>query len=121
MSGRKQPPERPTGKNAGSSKAAANAADRDARDQLAAASLPLVLRLHGIPRWLLVVVPLTTLLLGLLLPYAWSGIFLLALAAFFGWLVALSWPRLPLGGRVSRVLVVALLVGAGVAKFLGRL
>jgi hypothetical protein len=74
-----------------------------------------------LPKWALVAGPLLVLLLGLLLPYAWSGVLLLVLAAFLSWLIVLAWPRMANPARVMRVLVVLLLVGAGVAKMLGRL
>ncbi len=94
-----------------------NGSGPGAQEQVAAASVGMVLRLHRLPRWLLIVAPLATLLLGLLLPYAWAGIFILVLAVFFGWLVLLSWPRLPNGARVARIAVLLLLIAAPIAKF----
>lgn len=115
MSGRKPKPQRsPTNSPSKSSTPSAH-------EQVASASVGMILRLHRLPRWLLIVAPLALLLLGLLLPYAWAGIFVLVLAAFFGWLVLLSWPRLPSGARVARIVVVLLLIGAAFAKFTGHL
>ena len=126
MSGRKPKPKRSPAKRSAIQRSTnqrpqASTEKRDAQDQLASVSLPAVLLLHRLPRWVLVAGPLLVLLLGLLLPYAWAGVFLIVLAAFLGWLVVLAWPRMPSTARVMRGVVVLLLVGAGVAKMLGRL
>lgn len=130
MSGRKRTPKRSPAKGSAKRPAQrrpanrgpkASTANHETREQLATASLPAVLFLHRLPKWALVAGPLLVLLLGLLLPYAWSGVLLLVLAAFLSWLIVLAWPRMANPARVMRVLVVLLLVGAGVAKMLGRL
>jgi hypothetical protein len=74
------------------------------------------------PRWLLIVGLGSALLLGLILTDAWAwlgGIFLLFVAAFLGWLLALSWPLLSSGRRFIRILVVGALVGMSILKFGG--
>jgi hypothetical protein len=74
------------------------------------------------PRWLLIVGLGSALLLGLILTDAWAwlgGIFLLLVAAFLGWLLALSWPLLSSGRRFIRILVVGALVGMSILKFGG--
>ena len=58
--------------------------------------------------------------LGKSLAYGVGGIiFLLMVAAFLGWLLALSWPLLSSGRRFIRILVVGALVGMSILKFGG--
>jgi len=93
------------------------------RGNLERASVPLLMRLLALPRWLIVVLMGTFLFLGLIQTgnLAWlGGIFLLIVGGFLGWLLALSWPVLTTGRRVSRIVVVAAVLGIAVLKFLGR-
>ncbi len=86
-------------------------------------SLPLLRRLHALPRWLVVVAPALLLFGGLVLtgPFAWIGaVLLLVVAAFLGWLTALSWPAIGPAPRALRVLVVVALVGIAILKAMGR-
>jgi hypothetical protein len=88
------------------------------------ASFPYMARITATPRWLLIVALGSSLLLGLVLAgsFAWLGaIFLLLVAAFLGWLLALSWPLLTGGRRFIRLLVVAALVGLAYLKVTGQL
>jgi hypothetical protein len=81
-------------------------------------------RLTALPRWLLIIAIGSSLLLGLVLSdsFAWLGaIFLLLVAAFLGWLLALSWPLLSGGRRFIRLIVVAALVGLAYLKVTGQL
>ncbi len=80
---------------------------------------PLVL-MHSLPGWLVPVLIGVFLLVGLMIPSGWAGLLLLVPAAFLAWLLALSWPLLRPGGRALRALVVLLLVGAAVARVLGK-
>jgi hypothetical protein len=75
---------------------------------------PLVL-LHQLPVWLIPVVLTALLVTGLAVP-GWIGAAALVLvAAFLGWLAAVSWPRLAPGPRLLRVAAVAgVLVVAGI-------
>ena len=85
-------------------------------------SFPVLARVTAAPRWLLVVGLGSSLLLGLVLSdsWAWLGaIFLLIVAAFLGWLLALSWPLLSSGRRFMRILVVGALVGLSILKLGG--
>lgn len=87
-------------------------------------SFPYMARLTALPRWLLVVAIGSSLLLGLVLSdsFAWLGaFFLLLVAAFLGWLLALSWPLLSGGRRFIRLLVVLALIGLAFYKVTGRL
>lgn len=74
---------------------------------------PLVI-LKSLPGWLLPMAMGVFLLLGLLVPGRLAGAFLLVLAAFLGWLLALSWPALTTGSKVIRLAVnLMVLVAAG--------
>lgn len=87
-------------------------------------SFPLMAGLTAMPRWLLVIAIGSFLLLGLVLSdsFAWLGaVFLLLVAAFLGWLLALSWPLLSNGRRFIRLLVVLALIGLAYYKVTGRL
>lgn len=88
------------------------------------ASLPLLTRLTHLPKWVLVVVMATLLVLGIIQTgsLAWLGAILLGiLTLFFLWLLVLSWPAIPTTGRVLRGIVVVALAGATALKAMGRL
>lgn len=52
---------------------------------------------------------------------AWlGGIFLLIVAAFLGWLLALAWPVLGGAAKFIRATVVAAVIGLAILKFGGR-
>ncbi len=85
-------------------------------------SFPVLTKVTAAPRWLLIVGLGSSLLLGLILTdsWAWLGaVFLLVVAAFLGWLLALSWPLLTSGRRFMRILVVGALVGLVILKLGG--
>jgi len=93
------------------------------RGNLERASIPILARLLSVPRWLIVVLMGTFLFLGLIQTggLSWlGGIFLLIVGGFLGWLLALSWPVLSPGRRLTRVIVVAAVLGIAALKFLGR-
>lgn len=58
---------------------------------------------------------------GLAAPARVGAPCLMLVAAFLGWLAALSWPVLDSRGRALRVLTIGLLLGAAVARLYGRL
>lgn len=76
-------------------------------------------RLHAMPRWTIPLATVVLVFVGLYAGPVVGGLCLLALAAFLGWLAFLAWPRLGLGGRVVRALVVALLTGVALAQLFG--
>jgi hypothetical protein len=87
----------------------------DARRSLEHSSArPLVL-LHQLPAWVIPIMATALLVTGLAVP-GWLGAAALVLvAAFLGWLAAVSWPRLAPGPRLLRVAAVAcVLVVAGI-------
>lgn len=94
-----------------------------ARRSLERFSAPILVTLHGMPRWIVPVVMAALLFLGLILtgPYAWIGTVLLVVVGIFVlWLSALSWPILTGSARLMRVLVVGAVFGVAVLKALGR-
>jgi len=80
---------------------------------------PLVL-LHRLPSAAVAVTLVVLLVAGLAVPSRWAGILLLAIGAFLGWLLALSWPVLSTAGRITRFLAVLALLVAGALRLLGR-
>lgn len=87
----------------------------DTRRSLERGSARPLLLLHQFPVWLVPVLLTVLLVTGLAVP-GWIGAAALVLvAAFLGWLAAVSWPRLAPGGRLLRVAAVAcVLVAAGI-------
>ena len=71
--------------------------------------------LHQQPVWLPPVVVAVLLVVGLAVPGWLGSVALILVAAFLGWLAALSWPKVDRGGRLLRlaavtgVLVVAII------------
>ena len=76
--------------------------------------------LSSLPSWVAPVVLAVFLVLGLAITARWAGLLLLVPAAFLAWLLALSWPATNPVGRILRLTAVAVLVGAAVAKLLGK-
>lgn len=94
-----------------------------ARARLEQLSMPLLGWMHALPRWIMVVLPAIMLLAGLVLTGSWGwlgGLALLLVAAFLGWLLALSWPALNPGSRMIRGLTVLAVVGLAYFKVTGR-
>ncbi len=86
-----------------------------ARAKVERTSLPLLLRLSAVPRWLLLVVMLVLVIAGLVLPGVAGAALLVLVGLLVTWLLVVSWPVLGPGTRAARVLVVALLaVDAGI-------
>jgi hypothetical protein len=65
-----------------------------------------MLYLYQLPRWVPAVTLVILLVVGLAVPGPGGAAALCALAAVLGWLAAVSWPRLTVGGRVGRLLAV---------------
>lgn len=85
--------------------------------KVAARSMPALIRLHGLPRWAIVVGLGAFLVAGLLISGVIGGLLLLILTLFVGWLLFLSWPVLEGSGRFLRLLVVGMLGAATVLQF----
>ena len=87
----------------------------DARRSLERSSARPLVMLHQLPVWVLPIVLAGLLVTGLAVPGWLGAVALVLVAAFLGWLAALSWPRLGPGTRLLRVAaIVGLLVIAGI-------
>jgi hypothetical protein len=74
--------------------------------------------LNQVPKAVLLLTIAGLLLLALIVEGVFGGICLLVLAAFFGWLLLISWPVLSPVGRLLRLVVVGVIVGFGVQMLL---
>jgi hypothetical protein len=86
------------------------------RARIERASMPLLTKLHSLPRAL---VPLGTLVLvavAAFAPQPVATIALMVVLAFVGWIAHLSWPVVTTSGRLLRICMLVLLVGLGVAR-----
>lgn len=84
-------------------------------------SAPVLLRMHGWPRWLFPIFTALLLVGGLVIPSAAvSAVLLSLLALVLLWLIALSWPILKPAPRIMRLLVLGALVLATVQRAQGR-
>jgi hypothetical protein len=72
--------------------------------------------LHRQPTWLPPLVVALLLVVGLAVPGWLGAAALILVAAFLGWLAALSWPRLAPGGRLLRLAAVAGLLAFAVIQ-----
>jgi hypothetical protein len=87
-----------------------------AREALEHKSATSLLWLHQLPPWLFPVLTACLLIVGFALR-GWAGaIVLFCLAAFLGWLAALSWPRLPAQGRLLRAVIIGAVLAAAVVR-----
>jgi hypothetical protein len=82
-------------------------------------SRPILLRMQLLPGFLVPVLMGVMLFLGLMLPWRWAGVLIVAIAVFLTWLTAVSWPATSPGSRALRILVNLGLLALGVAKLLG--
>lgn len=97
--------------------------DPQHRNSFERISYPVLVRLLAVPRWLVVVLIASSLLLGLVLSdgLAWlGGIFMTFVGLFLAWLLGLSWPALSPGRRFLRLLAVVGILGIAFLKFTGR-
>lgn len=90
----------------------------DARRRLERSSARLLVHLHQMPPWAPAVLMAVLLVVGLAVP-GWGGAAaLVVVAAFLGWLAALSWPRLSPGMRLLRLAAVAGVLAVAVIQAL---
>lgn len=82
------------------------------RKRITDLSAPALLRIHGLPKFLVPGLIAILMLLGLFLPAPYSGISLTIVSAFIGWLMYLSWPLLDSKSRLIRLLVLLILIAA---------
>jgi hypothetical protein len=93
------------------------------RQNLERRSFAVLVVLQRLPRWLVVIAMALLLFFGLIQTGSLSwlgGIFLLIVAVFLGWLLALAWPVLGNTAKFVRVVVVAAVVGLAILKFGGN-
>jgi hypothetical protein len=81
----------------------------------------MLLRMRGLPTFVIPALLAVALFLGLVLPWSWAGLLLVAIGLFLAWLTALSWPAISPGSRMLRVLVNIGVLALGVLKVLGRI
>jgi hypothetical protein len=82
------------------------------RKWLETVSVPLLTRLHSMPRWIFPFFTAALLLMGLFIAGPIGAFFLAALVVLLGWLLFLSWPLIATGSRLLRVIALALLLSA---------
>ena len=79
----------------------------DARRTLERSSARPLVVLHQLPVWVVPLLLTALLIAGLSVP-GWIGaVALVLVAAFLGWLAAVSWPRLTPSGRLLRMAAIA--------------
>ena len=92
------------------------------RTALERVSTPILIRLHGMPRWLFPLLTAVLLVGGLLATNAVVAVVLLGLLMLLLlWLIALSWPLLTPVARLMRAAVVLSLAFVVVARAQGRM
>ena len=75
-------------------------------------SAPILLRIHGLPKFLVPGLIAVLMLLGLFLQAPYSGIALTVVSVFIGWLMYVSWPLLDSKSKLIRFLVFLILIAA---------
>jgi len=90
------------------------------RTRVEASSAPLLLRLHTMPRFLVPLLLVSSLLLGFMTTGIISYFALLFVALFVTWLLFLSWPLLEPRARILRSAVVVMLLAVIVSRVLGN-
>lgn len=74
------------------------------------------MRIHDLPRWILFLAFIGLAMGGALLPSWFGAACLLLLGAFLGWLTYLAWPSLDRSKRLTRLLVLGVVVGAALVR-----
>ncbi len=92
-----------------------------ARAALERVSHPLLVRLTGMPRWLLGLLTAGFLLGGLFAPVPWGPILLSVVVLFLVWLLVLAWPRLDPRARLVRAAVLGALAAVVAGQAAGLL
>ena len=82
------------------------------RKRITDMSAPALLRIHGLPKFLVPGLIAILMILGLFLAAPYSGIALTVVSVFIGWLMYLSWPLLDSKSRLIRLLVFLILIAA---------
>jgi hypothetical protein len=84
------------------------------RPALERLSIPVLTYLRSLPRPVMFALTLGMVVGGLFAPPPVGPALLLVIAGMIGWITYLAWPVLPRNGRLSRILVMLLVLGAAV-------
>jgi hypothetical protein len=79
-------------------------------------SQPLLERLHAAPSMVVPLITIVLIAIGVLAPLPIGLVALALVLLFVGWIAYLSWPVASTGGRIWRVLILALLVTLAVVR-----
>ena len=90
------------------------------RSRIDHASLPLITKLSQMPRLVPFLLLLTLLIGGVLISGTIGFILMAVAAAFVGWVLYLSWPRLTGSERIMRLAVLLLAVSLAVVQLFPR-
>jgi hypothetical protein len=90
------------------------------RQRIDQASLPLMTKLSQLPRLVPFVLLLTLLIAGVLISGPLGFVLMGVAAAFVGWVLYLSWPRLTGSERIMRLAVLLLAVAMAVIQLFPR-
>ena len=87
------------------------------RARVEAASRPVLLRLNAMPQMVVPLITVVLLAVGVLAPLPVGLVALALVLLFVAWIAYLSWPVASVGGRIWRVLILALIVTLAVVRF----
>lgn len=87
---------------------------RRGRDRLEQRSLPVLMAVRRVPKWVLFLVVLGCVAGGLSLTGLTAALLLGIVSLFLVWLLALAWPQLVAAQRLLRALTIALVGGAAI-------
>ena len=87
------------------------------RTRLEVASRPLLVRLTALPKQAVPLVTVALFAVAVLAPPAVGLVALVLIGLFLVWLTFLAWPALGVGGKIVRLIMVALVVVLGATRF----
>ena len=80
-------------------------------------SAPALLRIHGLPKFLVPALIAALMVTGLLIDPPIAGVPLSVVSAFIGWIMYLSWPLLDSRSKLIRFLVFLILIAATAVQY----
>lgn len=89
------------------------------RESVERVSAPVLIRLSGLPRVVPFLAILALMLAGILVD-AWGWVLIAVVAAFLGWVLFLSWPRLTATDRLMRSAVLVLAIALALTRAFPR-
>ena len=87
------------------------------RKQITDKSAPALLRIHGLPKFLVPGLIAVLMVAGLLMNPPYAGVPLTVVSIFIGWLMYLSWPLLDSRSKLIRFLVFLILIASTAVKY----